>query len=62
MACHVFSSSNHAYPQGRRWADLCAMQSRPDGSGSGSGFGWVHPPMSLAVFLDPCDGTNFPFQ
>lgn len=25
VPCHVFSSSNHEYPLGRRWADLCTM-------------------------------------
>lgn len=32
MACHVFSSSNHEFPLGKRWADLYdAIQSRATG-------------------------------
>lgn len=59
MACHVFSSSNHAYAQVD--AGQISVRGSP-GRMALAGFGRVHPQMSLAVFLDPYDGTNFPFQ
>lgn len=58
VACHVFSS-NHQYPIGRRWADLCAMQYV---WGNGSGTGCLHPSVSRATFPNSCDGTNLPFH
>lgn len=58
VACHVFSS-NHQYPIGRHWADLCAMQYV---WGSGSGTGCLHPSVSRATFPNSCDGTNLPFH